>query len=80
MEMQGGGTFGLAAGQFTDDSELATHLLTGLSTLDPELQLAEQEQQIISNIGIQYVQWMNDGPFDIGNTTRCGIITLEEYH
>jgi hypothetical protein len=29
--MNGGGTFGLEAGQFTDDSEMASHLLQGLS-------------------------------------------------
>lgn len=32
--MKGGGTFNLQAGQFTDDSEMATHLLKGLSYLD----------------------------------------------
>lgn len=34
MKMEGGGTFNLVAGQFTDDSELATHLLHGLSSFD----------------------------------------------
>ena len=35
MLMKGGGTFGLFAGQFTDDSELATHLLRGLNKFNP---------------------------------------------
>ena len=33
--MPGGGTFGLQPGQFTDDSELATHLLHGLRLFSP---------------------------------------------
>ena len=32
--MPGGGTFNLQAGQFTDDSEMATHLIKGLTNLD----------------------------------------------
>lgn len=35
MKMKGGGVFGVSAGQFTDDSELAYHLLKGLSHLQP---------------------------------------------
>ena len=30
MEMPGGGVFGLMPGQFTDDSELASHMLKAL--------------------------------------------------
>lgn len=40
MKMEGGGTFGLEAGQFTDDSELATHLLKGLSKFNENEQLS----------------------------------------
>jgi ADP-ribosylglycohydrolase len=41
MEMNGGGTFGLFPGQFTDDSELASHLLKGLNHLNPKKSLKE---------------------------------------
>ena len=34
MTMPGGGTFNLRVGQYTDDSELAFHLLTALNTFD----------------------------------------------
>lgn len=42
MEMNGGGTFGLNAGQFTDDSEMASHLLVGLSKYQENKPLSEQ--------------------------------------
>jgi len=35
MKMPGGGTFGTAPGQVTDDSEMALHLGTGLNSYDP---------------------------------------------
>lgn len=38
MEMRGKGTFSVKPGQFTDDSELASHLLEGLLTYDPKKQ------------------------------------------
>ena len=35
MKMPGGGTFkGILPGQYTDDNELAYHLLVGLNTFD----------------------------------------------
>jgi ADP-ribosylglycohydrolase len=38
MEMPGGGVFNLKAGQITDDSEMAHHLLKALSTFEPKNQ------------------------------------------
>jgi ADP-ribosyl-[dinitrogen reductase] hydrolase len=35
MEMPGGGPFQLMAGQVTDDSEMAMHMLKGLLCYDP---------------------------------------------
>jgi hypothetical protein len=35
MKMPGKGTFLIKSGQFTDDSELASHLLQGLEKYDP---------------------------------------------
>ena len=43
MEMPGGGTFEfLKPGQFTDDSEMASHMLSGLMTYDPSKSLYNQ--------------------------------------
>lgn len=76
--MEGGGTFGLEAGQFTDDSELATHLLTGLLAFKAgEEGLTEKEEKrIICKIGLEYMKWMKGDPFDIGCTIRVGISSL----
>lgn len=40
--MEGGGTFGpnMKPGQYTDDTELAFHLLSGLNTFDENLPLS----------------------------------------
>lgn len=76
MEMNGGGTFGLKAGMFTDDSELASHLLSGLSKFDEKETLTIQEKRLICHLGIEYVRWYQSRPFDIGNTTRTSIAVL----
>ena len=40
--MQGGGTFSLQAGQFTDDSEMATHLINAMTYFNPHQILEKQ--------------------------------------
>lgn len=76
MQMNGGGTFGCEAGQFTDDSELAAHLLNGLARFQEDRPLAEQENSLVCCIGLQYLKWYESEPFDMGNTTRCGITAI----
>lgn len=61
MTMPGGGVWGMASGQITDDGELALALgraLVGHASF-PALQVA-----------CGYVSWMNSRPFDAGLTTR----------
>ena len=65
MSMPGGGTWNLAPGQCTDDSELAMCQLRGLVEGDGILNTA--------SIAKYYGQWFADGPFDIGGTCRKGI-------
>lgn len=79
MEMNGGGTFGLEAGQFTDDSEMAASLLRGLEKFDENKPLESQSIRLICNIGLEYWKWYQSGPFDIGNTCRGGIYSIKEY-
>jgi ADP-ribosylglycohydrolase len=50
MEMPGGGVFKLKPGQVTDDSELAFHLLSGLTRLDLSRNFEEQKDNIIITI------------------------------
>ena len=74
MQMNGGGPFGLAGGQITDDSELAMCLMQGLinSNIDsPELPTINQDK-----IAEQYSNWMKSPPFDIGRTTRNALGAL----
>lgn len=61
LNMPGGGVFGLAPGQITDDGELTLCLLRALSerggTYDPDL------------VATYYTEWAESRPFDIGLAT-----------
>jgi ADP-ribosylglycohydrolase len=50
MEMSGGGVFNLRPGQFTDDSEMAFHLLKALTTFNPRANLTGQFNSILIKI------------------------------
>ena len=65
--LEDGGTWDLIAGQPTDDSELALALAR---------QLVKHGQFDERAVGAAYVDWLNSGPFDIGNTTRTAIEAL----
>ena len=72
MRMEGGGCWGLAPGQITDDSELAMCLMRGLISGKGKLDASH----ICKNYGL----WYADGPFDIGMTTKSALkyIKLED--
>jgi ADP-ribosyl-[dinitrogen reductase] hydrolase len=61
LNMPGGGAFGLAPGQITDDGELTLCLLRALAerdgVYDPSL------------VAEYYIDWANSAPFDIGMAT-----------
>ena len=62
-----GGTWNLLAGQPTDDGEMALALARSLVTsrgYDSEV------------VGAAYVAWGNSRPFDIGMTTRQGLVAI----
>lgn len=69
--------FKLHKGQFTDDSELAYHLLKALTSLDFNQPLANQTEGIVMRIATEYMEWGKSNPFDIGITCRKGIDVLE---
>lgn len=73
MKMKGEGVFKLYPGQFTDDSEMAYHMLKGLLTLNPHQKLNDQLTKILLQIADQYVIWWQSKPFDMGITCRKGI-------
>jgi ADP-ribosylglycohydrolase len=63
-ELADGGTWGTLAGQPTDDSEMALALARTLvthGTYDREL------------ARVAYVDWLNSGPFDCGDTVMRGL-------
>ena len=74
MEMNGGGPFRLAAGQVTDDSELAMCLMDGLIDNEQDITQGAINMNKIAN---RYSNWIGSSPFDIGNTTRDGLSALE---
>ncbi|MEW5314729.1 MAG: hypothetical protein WDW38_006201 [Sanguina aurantia] len=64
--MGGGGAFNVAAGQLTDDSELAISLLRGLVGVRP------QDGFPAEAVARKYNTWMDaDYPFDVGGTCRA---------
>ena len=63
--MPGGGHWGLAPGQITDDSELAMCQLRGL--------VAGQGKLDPFHLALYYGYWIYYGPFDVGSTTRSGL-------
>ena len=70
--MDGGGPFKLAAGQITDDSELAMMMMHGL--LDESFPKGMEKEEdrnylVLDNIALFYSKWMCSPPFDIGKTT-----------
>jgi ADP-ribosylglycohydrolase len=70
MEMNGGGPFKLAAGQVTDDSELAMCAMTGIIENDEDIAKGNID---MNKIAARYSDWIGSSPFDIGNTTRAGL-------
>lgn len=64
MQMQGGGSLNVAPGQFTDDSELAIHLLKALYDKDPTDGIP------LSDVAKEYIDWLRSHPFDIGFTCK----------
>ena len=60
IEIVGGGPFGVAPGQITDDTQMAVALARSLATnqrFDPDAARGE------------YVRWLRTPPFDVGGTT-----------
>lgn len=65
MVMSGGGHWGLAPGQVTDDSELAMSQMYALLEGEGELDMSLHCKW--------YGKWMRSKPFDIGRTTQNGL-------
>ena len=67
-DVVGGGPFGLAAGQITDDTQMAVCLARSL---------AEKQGLDVEDVGRRYIAWMDEA-FDIGNQTRGSLTRLAE--
>jgi ADP-ribosylglycohydrolase len=65
LNMPGGGVFGLAPGQITDDGELTLSLLRALAERD-----GDYDQSLAARY---YVDWANSEPFDIGMATSSAL-------
>ncbi len=63
--MPGGGVFGLAPGQFTDDGEMTVTLLQALCNTK-----GAYRRDIVAQA---YCQWEGSAPFDIGIATRSAL-------
>jgi ADP-ribosylglycohydrolase len=64
LSMIGGGVFGLAPGQVTDDGEL---------TLSMARALADHENYDVEHVARDYARWAASSPFDMGITTASSI-------
>lgn len=60
----GGGPFDLLAGQVTDDTEMACALADSL---------IQNQTYNQSATALNYIQWANSSPFDMGRTTRTAL-------
>jgi ADP-ribosyl-[dinitrogen reductase] hydrolase len=69
LAMPGGGTWGVAPGQITDDGELTMSLLQAL---------AEAPGAPRAAAAARYAAWVASGPFDIGATTACSLGCLRD--
>ena len=65
LHMPGGGAFRLAPGQFTDDGELTTALLSALRRA--------QGRWDADCVAHAYCSWSSSHPFDMGNTTGSAL-------
>lgn len=71
----GGGPFGLAIGQVTDDTELWTALVQGVIDHSIKSDCNEFDPNVWRSCAERYSEWYKSGPFDIGTTTSgslCG--------
>ena len=69
LGMPGGGVFGLAPGQFTDDGEMTVTLLGAL---------AHNKGAYVGNsVAAAYNAWAHSNPFDIGMATRSALFVRE---
>jgi ADP-ribosyl-[dinitrogen reductase] hydrolase len=69
LTMPGGGTWGVAPGQITDDGELTMSLLHAL---------VEAPERARSAAAARYAAWVDSDPFDIGQTTARSLGCLRE--
>jgi ADP-ribosyl-[dinitrogen reductase] hydrolase len=69
LAMPGGGTWGVAPGQITDDGELTMSLLRAL---------AEAPGTPRTAAAVRYAAWVASDPFDIGATTACSLGCLRD--
>lgn len=73
LSQPGGGVWGLAKGQITDDTELAISLAEGLinasSTYSGDTATTSPTTDLLDSILSAYGKWYRSPPFDIGNTT-----------
>lgn len=65
LQMPGGGIFGLAPGQFTDDGEMTVALLSSLVDAG-----GSYDQ---SRTAKAYHDWVNSSPFDVGSATGAAL-------
>ena len=69
MRMEGGGSYNVAPGQITDDSELAMCLMRGIIDGKGKFNTA--------HIVKYYDQWLSDGPFDICPTIKNSFSAID---
>ena len=60
-QLEGGGSFGWAPGEWTDDTQMAVAVLTVLADGSTDT----------DEIGQAMVRWFESGPADVGNQTRA---------
>lgn len=74
LRFAGGGCHQLAPGQITDDGELTLCLARGL------LASPRQKRPQMESVAVEYFNWIQSSPFDLGNTTEASMGACHPVH
>jgi ADP-ribosyl-[dinitrogen reductase] hydrolase len=69
-EIKGGGPFGFAPGEWSDDTAMALAVARGI---------AEQPDNPVPAVGRHFMDWYHKGPPDVGNTCRTALGAFDRH-
>ncbi|MFO7172882.1 MAG: ADP-ribosylglycohydrolase family protein, partial [Bacillota bacterium] len=74
-DLTGGGAFGWAPGEITDDTAMALAVARGIVAAGPDAPV----DQLMTSVGQEFVRWAASGPKDIGGTVGLAIRAFRKF-